>query len=190
LANIALDKKILEDWKNPNELTNGNYTNYTGRTGYTSSIWPKYLTLDLEEIYEIETIRFLLYDRDARIYKYRLLTSEDLNKWIVHYDTDDGGYRAWQEFVFQEKIKARYIRLHCIWNSANTEFHVVELQVYDKDSERLNINVANKRIISRKALSTHNEIGTGLPITRMMINLISSLENIINEHQVINPKPF
>lgn len=190
MANIALGKKIMEDWKAPNELTNGNYTNYTGKVGFTSSVWPKNLTLDLEDIYYIETIRFLLYDKDTRLYKYRILTSEDVTHWSVHYDTDDGGYRGWQEFTFQDKIKARYIRIHCMWNSQNNNFHIVELQVYDKDTEILNLNIANKRIISTKKITSSIEIGTGLPITRMMINLTNSLETILNEHQVINPKPF
>jgi hypothetical protein len=94
MTNIALGKRIIEDWEKPEEATNGNYKNYTGSIGFASTHWPKNLTLDLEETYEIETIRFLLWDRDARIYKYRLLTSVDSFIWKVHFDTYDGGYKG------------------------------------------------------------------------------------------------
>lgn len=65
MANIALKKPILEiEWQRPEELTNNQHTGYTGTSGFTHSKWPTYLTLDLQNINRIETIRFLLWDKD------------------------------------------------------------------------------------------------------------------------------
>lgn len=190
MANIALNKKILEDWMHPEELTNGNYTDYTGIKGHTATHWPKNLTIDLEDVYEIEMIRFLLWDKDARMYKYRLLTSTDCQNWIVHFDSSDGGYKGWQEFLFEPKVKMRFIRLHCMWNSLNGGFHVVQLQAYDKDPENINANLNNKRIIYSSVDKMQFEQGNGLPLTEQIDSLINDLSSLINKSTLINPAPF
>lgn len=191
MANIALGKTIIEsNWQKPEELTNGDYSNYTGSTGFAHSKWPTYLTLDLQESFSIETIRFLLWNKDDRIYKYRLLTSDDLTNWNVHFDTAEAGFSGWQEFSFPNKIKARYIRIHCLWNSLKTGFHIVQMQVYDESTENLNITPTNKRVIFSQTSGLTSEFKDGLPLTQKMNNLTNSLERIINENTIINPEPF
>jgi hypothetical protein len=191
MANIALNKPILEnEWLRPEELTKNNYKTYTGTKGFTEAIWPINLTLDLQEIYYIETIRFLLWAKDQRVYKYRLLTSIDSITWDVHFDSSQGGSNGWQEFCFQEKILIRYIRIQCLWNSSNAAFHIVEMQVYDEDTENLEITVINKRIIRSKQNGETREIGDGLPLTQKINNLTNSLERTLKENPLINPDPF
>jgi hypothetical protein len=77
-----------------------------------------------------------------------------------------------------------------MWNSANGGFHVVQLQVFDKETEQLEIKVDNKRIISISVAENINEIGSGLPLTQQMNSLINSLEKILQDNQIINPEPF
>lgn len=191
MANIAFGKPIIEqDWKRPEELTNGNYKIYDGSIGYTHSSWPRNLTLDLKDVYDIETIRFLLWDKNNRVYKYRLLTSSDSITWNLHYDTYENSFKGWQEFSFSEKINARYIRIHCLWNSANVGFHIVEMQVYNEETENLNLNITNKKIIRSKTEDYQIEVGNSLPLTQQMNNLTNSLERILKENTIINPKPF
>jgi hypothetical protein len=191
MANIALNKPILEnEWRRPEEISKNNYNTYTGTSGFTESIWPINLTLDLQEVYEIETIRFLLWAKDQRIYKYRLLTSVDSITWDVHFDSSQGGSSGWQEFCFQKKISIRYIRIHCLWNSKNGAFHIVEMQVYDENTENLEITVINKRIIRTKPDGITREVGDGLPLTQKINNLTNSLERTLLESPLINPKPF
>lgn len=191
MANIALGKSIMEPaWERQEQLTDNNYSNYTGGSGFTKSNWPQTMTLDLGNVFDIDTIRFLLWDKDARVYKYRLLTSEDLITWQVHFETFETGYRSWQEFKFTGKIQARYIRLHCLWNSVNVEFHIVEMQVYDTEPDAIEINISNKRVISPKDSASQNEVGTGLPLTQRIKDLTNNLERIIDENSIINPTPF
>lgn len=192
MGNIALGKKILEteNWIRFEELTNNNFRKYDGKRGYSYAKWPGNLTLDLGKVEEIETIRFLLYDEDERIYKYRLLTSSDLNEWTVHYDSAEHDCKGWQEFNFQEKISARYIRIHCLWNSKNRHFHIIELQVYDKDTEDLNLIISNKKLLSTKSTDQAYEFGDGSPFTIQVNELISGLEKIIQEYSYIKPEPI
>lgn len=191
MANIALEKKILESgWKKPDELTNNDFKNYDGSHGFTHAPWPNYLTLDLENIFDIQIIRFLLWDKDIRAYYYRLLTSVDLKTWMVQYDTIELGYQGWQEFNFINKIKARYIRIHCLRNSRNEEFHIVQMQVYEDNTDIQDMTISNKKVITRQNDETIIEIGNGLPLTQQIKKLTNSLENIINENSIINPIPF
>ncbi len=199
MANIALRKKIEGNWNNPEEATNGIHTEYDGNTGYTYAKWPENLTVDLEDIHEIREIRFLLFDalgkgghvRDDRKYKYRLLTSENHEDWRVHYDTMENGYNGWQEFIFEPVIKARYIRIHCIWNSANTWFHVIEIEAYEGEAPSIKeVTVLRKLIYSNRPENRETEIGDAYPITRKLNQLTNQIEELIDTHSVIRPEPF
>jgi hypothetical protein len=191
MANIAFNKPILErEWLRSDIITRSNYKTYTGTSGFAESKWPVYLTLDLQKEYEVETIRFLLWAKDSRIYKYRLLTSIDALNWAVYYDNSESGNSGWQEFSFQDKITARYIRIHFLWNSANVACHLVELQVYDERTESIDDNINNKRIILSKSDCFESEIGDGLPLTNKMNSLTNNLERILKENAIINPLPL
>ncbi len=190
MANIALGKSILEDWENPKALTDGIFDDYS-RNGFTHTLWPKYITLDLEKIYEVETIRFLLWNNDSRTYHYRLLTSCDFESWAVYFDSSYSGGQGWQEFNFKDKIKARYVRLHCIRNSANIAFHLLELQVYNSNTEELSLPVNFKKTISTEKKQFETEIGAGLSLSSEMKNLTVSLEKIVTENEyIINVESF
>ena len=140
--NVAQNKKVEEEKViNSTQVTNGNVSCYTGNDGYAQFIWPGTITIDLEQVYDIKCIRFLLWDglgqpnpqRDNRIYKYRLLTSIDHHNWTVIFDTSEHGYNGWQVFNLISNIRCRYIRIYGLWNSANQDFHIVEIEAHDND---------------------------------------------------------
>lgn len=82
--------------------------------------------------------------QEERRYFYRLLVAEDSSdkqsyetdrdsiKWTVLYDSEHAGYRNWQIFriVNEGGIRARYIRIHCVYNPKNNGFNVVRIRVY------------------------------------------------------------
>jgi len=120
---------------------------YTGTYGYCGTHVPAYLTLDLGRNEDIGLIMFLLWDDrvdfnqgdQERRYYYRLLAAEDREEhdrdeieWKVLYDSEKSGYRNWQIFRIAnpEGIRARYIRIHGVYNSKNDGFHVVRIRVY------------------------------------------------------------
>ncbi|MCP9753178.1 discoidin domain-containing protein [Ferruginibacter sp. HRS2-29] len=180
--NLALNKKILESdiWKRPENATDGNSN---GNYSYTETPCPNYFTLDLEQVVELTTIRFLLYDRDVRSYKYRLLTSTDLYTWMVH---SDAMGNSWQNFEFSQKIQARYVRLHCLWNSSNGSFHIGEIEVY-KD----NITISPKETVYViNNLTTTYEISDGLSISRKLQPLVNTIKQIPNKFSGLNKEYF
>ncbi len=196
MENIALRKSTIEKVRNPESITDGNIDNYTGRTGFSSFHWPGYLTLDLEKSYEIKTIRFLLWDglgkvgtvKATRLYKYRLLLSEDLVNWKVIYDTASEGFTGWQCFEFIDSVPARYVRIHGLWNSNNEDFHIIQIEAYEDLPKPYEKEYALlKKIDPNKNYIENND---GLSISEQINNIINGIENLINPNNILNPIPF
>ena len=196
MANIALRKSIMEAIGRPKVVTNGIITGYTGQEGCSHFRWPGTLTVDLETIYKIKHIRFLLWDgmgqrgnpKNPRIYKYRLLTSEDAIVYRVHFDTGEDGYNGWQCFEFSEPIDARYVRIHGLWNVANFDFHVVEIEVHDSDPPMLQAECTLHRLLT--VSPSQLESGEGLSLASRVDQLVNRIESLVVENEVLNPQPF
>ena len=185
MANVALGKTIEEACVNVKAVTDGNITRYDGQTGYCAFPWPANLTLDLQETNSVECIRFLLWDRDARTYKYRLLTSLDHREWQVLYVSPVEGSRGWQSFRFEKALSCRFVRLHCLHNTANPAFQVVQLQVWNSQPDSLPTTIVNDQVIANLLVENERETVT-LDITQEFERLSDELERIGREHTILN----
>ena len=124
-------------WSN---LIDGVTTGYTGTNGWGSTVWtsspPGSMTLDLKGLCAISSMRFLLYDVDNRYYRYKIEASSDSTTnnatWVPIMDRMDptNQCRSWQDINFSSVTQAWYLRLTGTYGSSNTEFHVVEWEVY------------------------------------------------------------
>ncbi|MGB6222083.1 discoidin domain-containing protein, partial [Haloferula sp.] len=97
--------------------------------GWALGRWPCVAEVDLKDVYAVEKVRILLYDKDERNYKYKIEGSENREQWLVLADrsrkfTNTG----WQESSM-EPMDLRYIRIHGVENDTNWGFHIVELVV-------------------------------------------------------------
>jgi hypothetical protein len=154
------------------------------------------MTLDLGQVAPLDSIRLLLWDglgdgggvRDSRGYKYRLLTSTDRRTWSVLFDSGDESLNGWQVFHFAERLSAQYIRVHGLWNSANSDFHVVELEAWDEAPPPLEAAAILEREIAPATLAL--EESDGLPLERTVDAIVHSLEDLVAAHDFLNPKPF
>jgi hypothetical protein len=139
-VNLALSSNgaTASGGQNTQFLIDGDEENYTGSTGFAMTQWnsnpPQSLVVTLKEASEIGCIRFLLWDRsDDRFYRYKLEVSpaESGDDWQVVQDcsapTDER--KSWQLIVFKPRLTRR-VRLTGTYNSANSGFHVVELQSF------------------------------------------------------------
>jgi len=139
MANVALNKRVLEqEVMQAASATDGVTKNYTSKKGFAFFKFPGTLTVDLEKVYALRCIRFLLWDGlgmggplNSRKYMYRLAVSKDLNSWDEVYRSQDEGTIGWQIFTFNTLIKLRYIRIYGLHNTANKQFHVVEVEAHD-----------------------------------------------------------
>jgi len=144
MANIALNKLPLEKekWKRVEILTNGNISTYDGSNGFASSFFPTTLTFSFDEGKQIECIRFLLWDGlgtpnavkpNSRKYRFGLSISKDGVNYIqVFTNQNTEGSNGWFIFEFLNSTFARFVKLDCLSNDANKEFHIVEFEIHDQ----------------------------------------------------------
>jgi hypothetical protein len=183
MKNLALGKIPFEQWHTPEKATDGEFSIYNANSGYAKAHWPCYYTIDLGEEYDIETLQFLLYDKDDREHKYRLLSSINNHEWSVHYDTNNDGFNGWQYFRFEDKIKARYIKLHAIYGSKARSFHIIEFQVFDINPENQLIVFKNEHVLSCNNSAIPLENGDGIFISRKIFGLINELKKIVEKYK-------
>jgi hypothetical protein len=124
--------------QNAPQLIDGNESDYTGSTGYAMTQWnnnpPQFMLVTLKEPTNVGCVKFLLWDRsDERFYRYKLEVSgsETGEDWKSVADRSDPAAecKSWQVVTFTPQ-SVRRIRLTGTYNSANSGFHVVELQAF------------------------------------------------------------
>jgi len=114
----------------PGVMIDGVTTGYTGGSGFTAANWPCAFTVDLQQVYTLREIRILLWDGSQRFYRYALEVSPDGEHWATVADRSEGEWRSWQTIELPRPVPIRYIRLNGLFNSANSGFHVVELEAW------------------------------------------------------------
>ena len=197
MTNIALGKSIEEQQvENASAVTDGHITGYTDRKGFGHFSWPGFLTVDLGDQYNLSCIRILLWDglgqgnrqRDNRIYKYHLLTSIDHQTWKVVFDSTNDGSNGWQVFNFPDGLNVRYCRIHGLWNSANPEIHIVQVEAHDSEPPNLDAECMLQRAITTESIN--EEVGDGLPLTSRVGGIINNIEQLVESTKILNPEPF
>jgi len=153
--NLAKGKLPVERgiWKNAEEATNGNHTNYSLQGGYAGAKIPAFYTLDLGDIVEVSQVRILLFDglghgavADSRKYTFDVNVSVDGKQFQKVF----GGYpehqgNGWFVIDLIPKAKIRFVQLHGTGNTKNSGFHIVEFAVYDVPPPGLPGNPNQKR---------------------------------------------
>lgn len=200
MPNIAVGKHIEESVVNPSAATNGNSTDYGNFShelgGFSEFAWPHMLTVDLERVIDIACVRILLWDgrgqgskqRDKRRYEYRLLVSSDHNEWRVLHDTAGDGTNGWQVFQFPTPSPMRFIRVHGLSNTANTTFHIVQIEAWDEDAPLLNDGHEMEWHDVPRAIAL--EHGDGMPLSQSIEKITGSLERLLERESVLNPEPL
>lgn len=195
--NVALGKKVLEaQVKRPAILTNGETVEYDGKNGFCYFPWPGTCTVDLETVQSLVSIRLLLWDDQGkggtepttRRYRYRLLSSADHQTWLVHYITDESGTIGWQEFIFATNVKARYIQVDGLYNTANKYIHLVELEAHTAPAQLLPRPPQLRITLGL----THGsvEVGGTYRAAAKAANVVSQLRDLAAKNTVLNPLPL
>lgn len=110
-------------------LIDGKTTGYTDRQGIAYGKIPSQWVIELPKVFEIQELRVLLWDGDNRHYKYKLEISVDGVTYQSVADRAKKQCKSWQLIRF-DATPAKYIRLTGLHNSANMDFHVVEIEAY------------------------------------------------------------
>jgi len=192
--NYALHKKIIEsNVAKAETATNGVTTGYTGNTGFAYFLYPGTLTVDLENIFLIKCIRFLLWDGlgtggnkpDKRRYKYNLQVSQDNYHFKTVHTTADEGTIGWQIFYFENAIKIRYIRIHGIFNTANKGFHIVEIEAHDEKPPKPEGHIGREENIENQMGSLELTNSTNIP-PKINSNEINNIISVLKNSRLFN----
>jgi hypothetical protein len=96
---------------------------------YAFGAWPCEWTITFDKVYELQEIRFKLWDGDKRYYRYAVQTSPDERTYTSLVDRSQGEWSSWQQIAFPSRpVKA--VKLIGLYDSANPYVHVVEFEAY------------------------------------------------------------
>ncbi len=111
-------------------LFDGQVKPLSTKLGFASNKHPCVFTLALPRPVQLSAIRMKLWDGDKRTYKYKLDISPRGRHFLRVADLSNGVSTkpsGWQNILFPVQ-PVRVIKLHCIYNSANTSFQVLEIE--------------------------------------------------------------
>lgn len=104
----------------------------------------------------LNRINVVNYHADSRSYQYELQISDDQDTWqtIAVKDNEQPATASGDDYVFEEGLQTRYIRIIGVNNSSGTSFHVCELRAYGKELVEENI------ALNKAVETTENGDGT------------------------------
>jgi len=134
---LASNGTVATGGTQPALLIDGNVTNYDGGNGYAATDLnqpgPPPFLIQFKQTYTLNVVRILLWNKDERFYRYKLEASPDdtSNTWVMLADKSVEGLqcRGWQTLNFKPQ-SVRRLRLTGTYNSANPQFHAVEVEAY------------------------------------------------------------
>ncbi|KAM0736055.1 BTB/POZ domain-containing protein 9 [Formica fusca] len=108
----ATDDKNIVMRYTCNNLLNGDTTNYDENSGYTwHELGSEYILVRLAQPYMIDSMRFLLWDRDNRSYSYTVEVSGNLRSWVMVADKREELCQSWQIIHFNPPRPVVFIRI-------------------------------------------------------------------------------
>ena len=134
-VNIAMGKPVTttcpqQGNHSPDKAVDGRITRDDAWFG---ARWPSSLTLDLEQVEDIFSIRPIFYWDGRRFYTYTIEVSEDNQTWqqvVDHSKNNRAADEKGVNHLLPAACRARYVRLNILKNSVNEAVHLVELEVY------------------------------------------------------------
>ncbi len=137
-GNIAKDKPVTATQERPDSpgAPGGGYVKNIN-DGFADTYWdgidwalvPE-AVIDLEGLYQIDSINVLCYVAGNREYYYDIYTSIDGEEWTLLVEKKEYGPETDAGTTFETDLQARYIKIIGRKNTANEGFHVKELRAY------------------------------------------------------------
>eukprot|EP01084_Bolivina_argentea_P201551 344508_1 len=88
---------------------------------------PQIMQINLDRAYVLNTFKYWLYDKDNRVYKYKIEVSSDGKSWSTIADHENK--ESWQTLQFEEQF-IKYIRFVGGKNSVNNYLHICKFYAF------------------------------------------------------------
>jgi hexosaminidase len=133
--NLATDRPVTVSGgtQGDNVPANAVDGNTTNESGWFAGPAPQWLQVDMQHVYPINRIKVYTYYGDGRYYQYTIEASQDGKDWKQIVDMSSNtkpSTESGDEHLFPS-IKARYVRITLLKNSANSGVHLNELMVFE-----------------------------------------------------------
>ncbi|XP_068155599.1 BTB/POZ domain-containing protein 9-like [Drosophila tropicalis] len=179
VATAEYSAQCIAGWNSFN-LLNGDVTNYQWTTGFTAHTIGSNddgILVELGDIYNINHIRLLLWDRDHRIYSYFIEISADKVNWKRVVDYSEYHCGSWQ-YLYFEACPVRFIRTVGTYNNKHTDLHLVSLEaMHARDVPKLiNHVVAPVNNVATVSMHAHVRIESYMNFS----NFVSDFNVLIN----------
>jgi hypothetical protein len=135
VADNVLRGATVTGCENPGVLIDGNSTDYDSEKGYAHNTWTDSdpnagMKITMPRLQKISRIRFLLWDKDPRAYGYVVSISADGKVWTTVKDASSSHEQGWQTINFESQ-NVLAVKIRGANGSANSGFHIVEVEAYD-----------------------------------------------------------
>jgi len=137
--NLAMNKPVKVSGNTQGQMVPSNAVDGVTEnwSGWHTSDAPQWLEVDLEQVYQIDRIKVVTYYDEVRYYQYKVEASDDGKQWQQVADMSRNtriSTAAGETFKFPA-LKARYVRITLLKNSANPALHLNELMVFEAGSK-------------------------------------------------------
>ena len=145
IGNVAFDKPVTSsEYASTSRLNvhanDGDRATYWDAGDYANKPW---IVVDLEGLYELDSINVINYFTKERYYQYEVYTSVDGEEYtlIGKKDTTENETAKGTDFIFEEPVRAAYIKIVGTYCSANAGFHLNEVRAFGKQVIDVNVEV-------------------------------------------------
>jgi len=136
--NLAMNKPVKVSGNTQGQMLPANAVDgiTDNWSGWHTSDPPQWLEVDLQKIYSIDRVRVVTYFDELRFYQYKVEASPDGKDWKQVADMSANtriSTEAGETSTFPA-MKAQFVRVTLLKNSANTALHLNELLVFEAGS--------------------------------------------------------
>ena len=128
VASIQNGTHVSKGCHYPNRMLREDWREYDGSNGYTYAANNQIIQINFRMAYIINTLKFLLWDKDDRHYNYKIEISKDSQVWTTLCDSTQK--KSWQEMQIKE-TQIKHIRLIGTGGNGNhQQLHIVKFMAY------------------------------------------------------------
>ena len=165
-GNLAMNKPIEASREVNSGGSGGGYAMYAN-DGTLDSYWDggpweerPWIIVNLGRSYDIGSVQVCAYASDSRYYQFEVYVSEDGEEWTLIGAKEDEAVETNEgtTFTISAPCMARYVRVIGTFNNQNEAFHIRELRVYGKltDKTELNESIQAAAVLDSEAYTANS----------------------------------
>ncbi len=165
-GNLAMNKPIEASREVNSGGSGGGYAMYAN-DGTLDSYWDggsweerPWIIVNLGRFYDIGSVQVCAYASGSRYYQFEVYVSEDGEEWTLIGAKEDEAVETNEgtTFTISAPCMARYVRVIGTFNNQNEAFHIRELRVYGKltDKTELNESIQAAAVLDSEAYTANS----------------------------------